>query len=239
MRNNVYRLPLRVLPEYRPMKGRESGRTSTDVAGDSASSNDEATIARDLAQRIAGGDQAAEQEMIVRYSRPLLYMLRRRAGDPDLAEDLHQDVFRVVIERLRDRGIKEPEKLAGFIQSTGRNLLIGEIRRSQRRRTYADSDAIDASADTESSTQFSDTSDEQEASAVRELLEELKPERDRAILIRFYLQQEDNASICSALDLTDLHFNRVLYRAKKRFRALIESSAHAAAADLISGRDEA
>ncbi|MEO0366438.1 MAG: sigma-70 family RNA polymerase sigma factor [Pseudomonadota bacterium] len=237
MRNNVYRLPVRLLPEYGPMKGRESDRTESGASGD-LSSNDEGTVARALAERIADGDRSAEQELVVRYSRPLLYMLRRRAGDADLAEDLHQDVFRVVIERLRDRGINEPEKLAGFIQSTGRNLLIGEIRRSQRRRTYTDSDAIDASADTVSSTQFSETNDAQEATAVRELLDELRPERDRAILIRFYLQQEDKASICSALDLTDLHFNRVLYRAKKRFRALLESSAHAAAADLISRRDE-
>ncbi|MEL7025358.1 MAG: sigma-70 family RNA polymerase sigma factor [Pseudomonadota bacterium] len=237
MRNNVYRLPVRLLPEYGPMKGRESDRTESGASGD-LSSKDEGAVARALAERIADGDRSAEQELVVRYSRPLLYMLRRRAGDADLAEDLHQDVFRVVIERLRDRGINEPEKLAGFIQSTGRNLLIGEIRRSQRRRTYTDSDAIDASADTVSSTQFSETNDAQEATAVRELLDELRPERDRAILIRFYLQQEDKASICSALDLTDLHFNRVLYRAKKRFRALLESSAHAAAADLISRRDE-
>lgn len=237
MRNNVYRLPVRLLPEYGPMKGRESGRTESGASGD-ISSTDEGAVACALAQRIADGDRSAEQELVVRYSRPLLYMLRRRAGDADLAEDLHQDVFRVVIERLRERGINEPEKLAGFIQSTGRNLLIGEIRRSQRRRTYTDSDAIDASPDTVSSSQFSETNDAQEATAVRELLKELKPERDRAILIRFYLQQEDKASICSALDLTDLHFNRVLYRAKKRFRALLESSAHAAAADLISRRDE-
>lgn len=236
MQNNVYRLPTRVLTEYDPMKGRDSEH-STESATANTLSGDEAAVACELARRIEAGDPRAEEQLVIRYSRPLLFMLRRRANDADLAEDLHQDVFRVVIERLREGSVKEPAKLAGFIQSTGRYLLIGEIRRSQRRRTVTDSDAIDASEDLQTSTQYQATNDQAEAATVRKLLEQLKPERDRAILIRFFLQDEDKASICSALDLTELHFNRVLYRAKKRFKALLEASASAAAADLIAGRD--
>lgn len=236
MQNNVYRLPKRVLTEYEPMKGRDSEH-STESATADALSGDEAAVACELARRIEAGDDRAEEQLVIRYSRPLLFMLRRRANDADLAEDLHQEVFRVVIERLREGSIKEPAKLAGFIQSTGRYLLIGEIRRAQRRRTVTDSDAIDASEDLQASTQYQDANNDEEAATVRKMLEQLKPERDRAILIRFFLQDEDKASICSALDLTELHFNRVLYRAKKRFKALLEASASAAAADLIAGRD--
>ena len=59
--------------------------------------------------------------------------------------------------------------------------------------------------------------------------------RDREILRRFYVEDQDKEDICRALNLDSLHFNRVLFRAKKRFRKLLEKSA--TVADLAAGRD--
>lgn len=212
-----------VLPKYAAMEG-GTGNPAID---------DEAQIAQSLAQRIGDGERAAEGELVARYSRALLFMLRRRCGEPELADDLHQDVFRIVIERLRGDGIKDPARLAGFIQSTGRNLLIGVIRRRQRRQTYADSDGIALAADDGAANQVEETETEQTGVQLRTLLEELNSDRDRAILTRFYLLQEEKASICRQLELSDLHFNRVLYRAKKRFRELLESHDSQAARELV------
>lgn len=234
MTTATYRRSLRVLPEYSPMKGKDLPDDTVSPEEQARAEEQGAAVA--LAERIAKGDSAAEQEMVERYSRPLLFMLRRRCGDPELANDLHQDVFRVVIERLRAGTIKDPARLAGFIQSTGRNLLIGVIRRRQRRQTYADSDTIALASDEEASTQVSEINDDQVAVHVRQMLEELGSDRDRAILTRFYLHQEDKQSICSALELSDLHFNRVLYRAKKRFRELLERSDSDIARNLAEGR---
>ena len=216
-----------VLPQYGPMGG-DDGKDAVRAAAD-----DEALVAQALAQRIGNGDRSAEGELVARYSRPLLFMLRRRCGEPELAEDLHQDVFRVVIERLRGDGIREPARLAGFIQSTGRNLLIGVIRRRQRRQTYADTDSVVLAADDTAENQVDATDTAQIGEHLRQLLAELNSDRDRAILTRFYLLQEDKSSICRQLELTDLHFNRVLYRAKKRFRELLETHDSQVARELV------
>ncbi|MEO0574471.1 MAG: sigma-70 family RNA polymerase sigma factor [Pseudomonadota bacterium] len=232
----AYRRPAKILPESKPMKGTDSGSNVALTPEEDARAKEQ-RAATALVARIRKGDLAAEQEMVKRYSSPLLFMLKRRCGDPELANDLHQDVFRVVIERLRDRGIAEPALLAGFIQSTGRNLLIGVIRRRQRRQTYADSDAIAEARDDGQATQADETEAAQMAIYVRDLLEELGSDRDRAILTRFYLNQEDKASICDGLELSDLHFNRVLYRAKKRFRELLQASDSGLVKELIAGRD--
>lgn len=221
---------LQSLPQYSPMQGVSGGNEQVTQI------SDEAIIATRLCAQIGNGEREAEQALVVRYTKPLLFMLRRRCRDPELADDLHQDVFRIVIERLRDRGINEPAKLGGFIQSTGRNLLIGVIRRRQRRQTYADSDTVNATADSDAEQQFANTHAQQTAEQVRTFLDALGSERDRAILWRFYLQQEDKSTICVDLELSELHFNRVLYRAKKRFRALLESSDSDIALDLIAGR---
>ncbi|MEM1261160.1 MAG: sigma-70 family RNA polymerase sigma factor [Pseudomonadota bacterium] len=178
-----------------------------------------------LAERIRAGDRRAENELVARYSRPLMIMLRARTnGDLALAEDIHQDVFRIVIERLRGEGIDDPTRLGGYIQSTGKFQIIGRKRRQKRRNTHADSELIEETI-AEDDEQMDSVYSDQMRIAVRDLLKELPNDRDRALLTRFYLYQESKASICTALELSDLHFNRVLYRAKARFRALLEKRA--------------
>src|ERR1044071_3394981 len=89
---------------------------------------EEAEVATDLGRRIASGDPGAEGELVERYSRGVLYLLRRMA--PELADDLHQETFRIALERLRRRELDEPEGLAGFLRGIARNLVIGERRKS-------------------------------------------------------------------------------------------------------------
>lgn len=216
------------------MKGSDP-RSPEGEAKHNASQSEQAAATL-IVERIRSGDGAAEAELVARYSRPLLFMLRRRTGDAALADDLHQDTFRVVLERLRDRGINDPARLAGFIQSTGRNLMIGAIRRRQRRQTFADSDTVALAADESRTRQDETLNVEQAALHVHRLLKQLGSERDRAILVRFYLHNEDKASICAGLELSDVHFNRVPYRAKKRFRELLEASDDAFAREWIAGR---
>ena len=46
--------------------------------------------------------------------------------------------------------------------------------------------------------------------------------RDRELLVRFYLYEESKESLCRTFGLTELHFNRVIYRARDRFRELLK-----------------
>lgn len=183
---------------------------------------DEPRVAADLVQRIVRGDAAAETEMVERYSRGLLFLLRRMTSNPDLADDLHQETFRIVLERLRRRGLEDPERLAGFLNRTARNLVIGDYRKTTRRRTDSLEDT-DRAADPAPG-QLHQTLLDEEASFVRRLIGELRPDRDRQILYRFYIAEEPKERICSDLELSSLHFNRVLHRARRRFKNLLEST---------------
>ncbi|WP_457819827.1 hypothetical protein, partial [Staphylococcus aureus] len=44
-----------------------------------------------------------------------------------------------------------------------------------------------------------------------------------AILVRFYLDEEDKNRICSDLGLSPLQFDKILHRARGRLRKLLES----------------
>lgn len=186
----------------------------------------ETEVAVDLVRRIhrgKGSDAAAETELVRRYSRGLLYMLRRMAGDPALAEDLHQETFRVVIERLRERGLEDPERLAGFLHRTGKNLFIGGYRKVVRRKTEGEIDGLEAVPDP-AADPHQQAVREEESALVRRLIGELDTDRDRQILYRFYIAEEDKERICADLDLSSLHFNRVLFRARQRFKDLLEGA---------------
>lgn len=175
----------------------------------------------DLVKRILAGERGAEDELVSRYSRGVAIIVRRIAKDPSLTDDLCQETFRLVLEKVRRGDVREAEKLSGFICSLARNLAIDHFRQTSRR---------EATADIESSLPLSDPAPDQltvllqqeKADAIRQVLKELKPVRDREILYRFYLVEEDKEIICADLGLSSLHFNRVLYRARERFRELCQ-----------------
>ncbi len=190
---------------------------STEAAPEPA----EAEIATDLARRIAAGEASAEEELVQRYSRGLLYLLRRLGAPPELADDLHQETFRVVLERLRRRGLEDPAGLAGFLRGTARNLIIAERRKTARRRTDPDEEQLEQAVHP-SPSQLSTVLLDEEASIVRKLIGELPTDRDQQLLLRFYVAEEDKTSICADLGLDSLHFNRVLFRARQRFKEILE-----------------
>jgi len=180
----------------------------------------EPQIAADLCTRIRQGSRDAEGEMVRRYGAGLLYLLKRRTRDADLALDLRQDTFRVAIEKLRGSALEEPTRLAAYLRGVALNLLIAQRRKDTRRATTPDSDAIELAADDRAGP-FDNVSREQVRDAVGVLLEELGTERDRELLTRLYIRDEDKDTICTALGVDSLHFNRVLFRAKARFRELL------------------
>ncbi len=184
---------------------------------------EEARIAAGLVRRIQAGDRTAEAEMVERYSRGVLFLLRRLSGGAESAEDLHQETFRIVLERLRHSGLDDPGRLVGFIQGTARRLYLGERRKHLRRKTDAAGEELPDGADPVPSQLESAVRDER-ARLVRRMLSELRPERDRRVLYRFYLAEEDKDRICVDLGLSHKHFNRVLYRARRRFRELLQGS---------------
>jgi RNA polymerase sigma-70 factor (ECF subfamily) len=188
---------------------------------DDQSEQSEHEIAADLARQIGQGDRAAEQTLVARYGPPLHFMLKQRTRDSELALDVRQEALRIVIEKLRAGTLEQPERLGGYLRGVALKLCGAQRRKESRRATTADSDAIETVAD-DRADPAQHVSDEQLRRAVRDLLAELSTPRDRDILTRVYLLEEDKDAICAALDIDSLHFNRVLFRAKQRFRELLE-----------------
>ena len=152
----------------------------------------------------------------------VLFLLSRMVQEPAQAEDLCNEAFRVVLERLRRQPLEDPGKLASYLAQTARNLAMAERRRDTRRQTITgEQAAIDGFADERSDPSVKAES-QARAKAIRKVLKELPNLRDRQMLVRLYLNDEDKSSICRDLNLTEEHFNRVIYRARERFRVLLD-----------------
>src|SRR5688572_2703099 len=173
------------------MSGR-TGEARLDV--DDQSEQSEHEIAADLARQIGQGVRAAEEALVARYGPALHFLLKKRTRDSELALDIRQDALRVVIEKLRAGTLEQPERLAGYLRGVALKLCGAERRKELRRATTADSDSIEAVA-AERADPAEHLSEEQLKRAVRDLLAELSTPRDRDILTRVYLLEEDKDAI--------------------------------------------
>ena len=145
---------------------------------------------------------------------------RHTNGRPE-AEDLFQDTFRLALEKLRRGELREPAKLPGYLAQIARSLAIEHYRKTARRKTDADSDAVLAAV-SPATGPLSDLMDRENAALVRRAIQDLGNDRDRQILLRFYIAEEDKDRIAADFGLTSLQFNRVLHRARQRYKELLQ-----------------
>lgn len=179
----------------------------------------------DLVQRIRGGDLRAEEELIARFGDGLTFLLRRWTRGHTDAEDLFQETFRLAIEKVRAGEVRDPDRLAGFLRSLARNLSIEHYRKASRRGAREEDLEAAAERSLPETGQLGQLLRKEKIALVRRLLEELGSDRDRQVLFRFYIAEEDKESIRSDLGLTAPEFNLVLFRARRRYRDLFERHA--------------
>jgi len=174
----------------------------------------------DLVRRIRGGDLRAEEELVRRFSPGVLYHLRKMTANPALSDDLHQDTFRIVLERLRRQELEDPSRLAGFILGTARNVALGEHRKRARRGDVPLAEE-DVAVPDPSPSQLGRVLRDEEDEVIERLLGELNTDRDRQLLLRFYVAEEEREQICADFGLTFPQFNKVIFRARRRLKELL------------------
>ncbi|HEX3556447.1 MAG TPA: sigma-70 family RNA polymerase sigma factor [Thermoanaerobaculia bacterium] len=172
--------------------------------------------------------------MVELYGRSVAVLLDRHTNGRPEAEDLFQDTFRLVLEKLRRGELREPAKLPGFLAQIARSLAIEHYRKATRRKTEADSDAV-ALVAAPSASPLSGLLESENAALVRRVIRELGNERDREILLRFYIAEDDKDRIAADHGLTSLQLNRVLHRARQRYKELFLERTAKAGRAIVEG----
>lgn len=147
--------------------------------------------------------------------------LSRVVRDPDLASDLLQDAIVTALQKLHAGEINSRASLDGFVY----RVALNHYRNHQRKNKspVSDPDVADDLPQTDGDSHPMESLESRQwARMARNLLQEIRPQRDREILVRFYLNEESKDHLCRQFGLTDLHFNRVICRARERFRELLK-----------------
>jgi RNA polymerase sigma-70 factor, ECF subfamily len=164
-----------------------------------------------------------QNQLYLRYRRPLLQVFHHRRIDRDAADDLLQRTFLQAIKKIRTEGLDDPGNLGGYLYRTACKLATSYWRGELSHRHENDRELLTNLKDEALS--LEDRLDhEQLAKHVRSLMDHLPVQRDREVLERFYLREEPRTSIRESLQLTDMQFNQVLWRARQRFGDILRKA---------------
>ena len=175
-----------------------------------------------LVAQLAASDPAAERQFIEQYRAGVRLLVRRhcRPNEP-MVDDLTQDVLMAVLQRLRDGELREAAALPAYVRQTVVFVVTGEYRKRARRGENSEL-PVDIATDVDDPERA--TGRAQIAAGVKRMLAEMPVPRDREVLHRFYLDEQDKDTVCAALAIDPSHFHRVLFRARQRLRELLEAA---------------
>ena len=179
----------------------------------------ESEFSAELVRRIDDGDAGAEAQMYERYEKGLIWLLQRKSGDGELARDVCHDTFRVALEKLREEPLDDPTVLRAYLRGIALKRLSAEFRKRTRRNTRSDTEAVEIAPDDQPGP-LGEVTREDVGATVRRLLMELS-DKDRDILTRLYLGDEDRETVARDHNLDAQGLNRELSRAKKRFKNIV------------------
>lgn len=150
-------------------------------------------------------------------------LVARRCHDPHVAADLLNEAVATTWTKWQAGKIERPEQIAGYVLQVTMNLLRNHRRAiAERPERRADAATLQELAiDGEPAEQ---TIEREIAAQVKRVVREMASPRDRSILVRFYLDEEEKQSICRDMGLSALQFDKILHRARGRLRKLLEAA---------------
>jgi len=176
-----------------------------------------------LCQKIIQGDHKAENEFVTLHYRWLLFIVRKKFNGTDLHMDIVQDAFILVIAKLKKQEVNQLKTIRAYLRTCAINIGYEYLRKNKKYVSAVDQDYLDFFEDEQAG--ILDQMEWQEGvDHVKQVIDELPTSRDRDILTQFYFEDQDKLQVCENLDLSPTHFDRVIYRAKQRLKALIEQN---------------
>lgn len=164
-----------------------------------------------IVQAVRDGDIAGAEELYRAFGW-LRTTIAKRIGAQD-AEDLYHDVIVAVVKAIRKGGIRDAERLPAYVKGVVRHLLSARLRR------VIEFPSVPLPswhpALTVRSTQREEMIKREYRDVARSVLDALK-DRDREVLMRFYIDEQDPGVICADLGLTENQFRLIKSRAKER-----------------------
>jgi RNA polymerase sigma factor (sigma-70 family) len=168
-----------------------------------------------LVEQVRTGENTGMEQLYKLFSRGIRYYLCRQLGPQELEDKVH-DTFLIVVNAIRRGDLREPERLMGFVRTVVRRQVAAYIEQAvHNRREQADLETGVTVADRKQNPE-QEAMLRQKSDLMKSSLAALS-QRDRDILVRFYLHEQPQEQICREMDLTETQFRLLKSRAKAKF----------------------
>jgi len=173
-----------------------------------------------IVDRIQAGEEAGILELYQVLNRGMRYCLARQLGHQDLEDRLHE-TFLIVVAAIREKKVREPQRIMGFVRTVVQRQIAGYIEQVVRhRRTEGElAPGLDIADPRHSPEQVAMIS--QRAEFMAFVLTQMPP-KQREILQRFYLREQTPEQICQEMSLTETQFRLAKSRAKAAFGVIAQ-----------------
>jgi RNA polymerase sigma-70 factor, ECF subfamily len=170
--------------------------------------------AETIVSLIQAGDPRGEELLYSVFTRGLRYLAIRKLGYEEADEVVH-DTFIALSQKIKEGALREPAALFKYAR-TILERMIGN-RYTERRKWQRD---VDFEVVAVTHADGAPTPEKAMESAMRtkvmqEGLASLRP-REREILVRFYLQEQDQERIRREMNLTDTQYRLLKSRSKQK-----------------------
>jgi RNA polymerase sigma factor (sigma-70 family) len=170
---------------------------------------------------LAARDPDAENFFVDYFTRPVRSKLRARLRSPDLVRDASQETFLRVFRYFQSgKTLENPASLPGFVHTVCHNVSL-EFLRSFTRHSQMPENAPETE-DPSTGPEALAASAERSRLVAR-VLDEM-PEKDRRLLQRVCLDEEDKDIVCREFNVDRAYLRVLLHRARIRFRDAAEQS---------------
>lgn len=172
----------------------------------------------DVVERIRARNPSGMEDLWHVFNTGVRFYLCRQLPAQDLEDKLHE-IFVMVTQSIQNGDVREPERLMGYVRTVVRRQLAGHIATMVKaRQALAMLDRGGLITDHTPDPERGVIERENTEIALR-VLRGLN-RRDREVLVRFYLREQEQQDICREMCLTDTQFRVIKSRAKARFGEL-------------------
>ncbi len=172
-----------------------------------------------LIRRVLAGDETAFAELVKKYQKPVHTLAWRKIGDFHIAEDITQETFLKVYQRLHT--LKDPHQFSGWLYVITANLCATWLRKKRIQTQPLEDTALTMTQRDAYSQHIVEertkTAAESQREVVKQLLAKLK-ESERTVMTLYYLGEMTVAEISRFLGVSTSTIKSRLRRARHRLQ---------------------
>jgi RNA polymerase sigma-70 factor (ECF subfamily) len=165
-------------------------------------------------QRLKDGDGSTEEHFASYFGNLIRIKASIRMHSREALEDVRQETLLRVLRNLRNGVIEHPERFGADVNSVCNNVMLEHFRGDSRWSPLPDKEHELESGEFGVESRLIQ---EERRDRVRLALDELSV-KDRKLLHRIFLDEEDKDAVCKEFGVTREHLRVLLHRARSRLR---------------------